>query len=72
MSIFDALADDRVAIAAPVDRGVGADLDVVLDDDTPDLGDLHVAGRARDIAEAVLPEADPGMQHDAVADQGSG
>ena len=52
-----ALADDRVAIAAAVDGGVGADLDVVLDDDAADLDDLDVAGGAGHEAEAVLAEA---------------
>ena len=38
-----ALADHRVRQRAPVDRGVGADLHVVADDDAADLGHLHAA-----------------------------
>ena len=64
-----ALADHRVADRAAVDRGVGADLDVVLDDDAADLRDLAVAARAQQIAEAVLTDAAAGMDDDAVADQ---
>ncbi len=55
---------------AAVDRGVGADLDVVLDDHPADLRHLGVAAGAHHVAEPVL--ADPGARmHDhAVAHQG--
>ena len=42
---FRAFADDRVLERAPVDALIGADLDVVLDDDTADLRHLEVAAR---------------------------
>ena len=64
-----ALADHRVAAGATVDTGVGADLDVVLDDDPADLRDLHVPLGAHRETEAVLPNAGAGMDDDAVADQ---
>ena len=65
-----ALADDGVADRAAVDRGVGADLDVVLDDDAADLRHLRDARAAPGtIAEAVLADARAGMDDDAVADQ---
>ena len=64
------LADHRVAARAAVDRGVGADLDVVLDDDAADLRHLQVALRAHGEAEAVLADAHAGMEDDAVADEG--
>src|SRR5262249_5604478 len=38
-------ADDRVAIGAAVDADAGADLDIVLDDDPPDLGHFQMSLR---------------------------
>ena len=64
-----ALADDGVAGRAAIDRGVGADLDVVLNDDSPGLRNFLVAARRRQIAEAVLADARAGMDDHAVADQ---
>ena len=63
------LPDHGVADGAAVDGGIGADLDVVLDDDAADLRNLAVAAGARQIAEAILPDAHAGMDDDAVADQ---
>ena len=63
------LADHRVAVGAAVDRRVGADLDVVLDDDAADLRDLGMASRTHGKAETVLADAHTGMDDDAVADQ---
>jgi hypothetical protein len=63
------LAHHRVAIGAAVDGGVGADLDVVLDDDAADLGDLHVPARSHGKAEAVLADARSRVDDHAVADQ---
>ncbi len=64
-----AFADHGVADAAAVDHRAGTDLDVVLDDHTPDLRDFEVAIGAHEIAEAVLPDAAARMNDDAVADQ---
>ncbi len=41
-----ALADDRIAGRAAVDRGVGADFDVVLNDDAPGLRNFLMASAA--------------------------
>ena len=64
------LADDRIARRAAVDRGIGADFDVVLNDDAPGLRDLLMASRRRQITETVLADANAGMDDNAVADQG--
>ena len=48
-----AFTDHRIAGSAAVDSGVRTDLDVVLDDDAPDLRDFLVTLRRRQIAEAV-------------------
>ena len=65
-----ALADHGVADRAAVDRGVGADLDVVLDDDAPDLRDL-ADGRSRPCTKPKpsCPMLAAGMHDHAVADQ---
>src|ERR1039457_3820905 len=64
-----ALADHRVANGAAVDRGAGADLDIVLDDDAPELRHLEVASRAQHVAEAILADLAARMNDDPVADQ---
>ena len=64
-----ALADDGVAGRAAVDRDVGADFHVVLNDDAADLRDFPMALRRRQIAEPVLADAGAGMDDHAVADQ---
>ena len=51
---------------------VGADLDVVLDDDAADLRHLEVPLRPHGEAEAVLPDAHARMQDHAVADKRMG
>ena len=67
---LSAFADHRIAGGATVDGRVGADFDVVLNDDAPGLWDLLMTARRRQITEAVLPDADAGMDDDgAVADQ---
>ena len=50
----------------------GADLHVVLDDDTADLRHLRMSRRPHHEAETVLADADAGMDDDAVADQRMG
>src|SRR5664279_2127164 len=64
-----ALADHGVANGPAVNRGAGADFDVVLDDDAPDLRHLEVAGAAHDVAEAILTDLAAGVDNDPVADQ---
>src|SRR6202020_2658411 len=64
------LADDRIARRAAVDRGVSADLDLVLNNDAPGLRNLLVTARRRQITEPILTNANAGMNNNAVADQG--
>ena len=64
-----ALADDRIAGRAAIDRRVGADFHVVLDDDAPGLRNFLMPLRTRQIAEAVLADTGAGMDDDAIADQ---
>src|SRR5262249_30131403 len=54
---LSSFADDRVLECAPVDRGVGPYLHVVLDDHPPNLRHLQVAARTHGEAEAILPDA---------------
>ena len=51
-----AFADHGVADGAAVDRGAGPDLDVILDDDAPDLRDLEVTLAPHHKAEAILTD----------------
>ena len=64
-------ADDRVVDAAAIDRRVGADLDVVVDDAPADVRNLLVSALREDVAEAIA--ADPGarVRDDAIADLGA-
>src|SRR6202021_1562905 len=61
-------ADHGVADAAAIDRGAGADFDIVLDDHAAGLRNL-LPPAAFDITEPVLPDAAPRMDHHAIADQ---
>src|SRR5262249_4538362 len=63
-------ADDGVANRAPVDRAVGPDLDVILDDDPPDLRNLVGAAGATGKTETVLPDGAARMDDYPIADQG--
>src|SRR4029453_12635278 len=58
-----------VADGPAVDGGIGADFDIVLDDDPSDLGNLVGAFGATDKAEAILPDRAAGMNDHAIADQ---
>src|SRR5262249_19654191 len=51
------VADDRVRPGAAVDRRIGADLDIIADDDAAELRHAHMAGRIGREAEAVLADA---------------
>ncbi len=60
--------DARLADGGTIDGGVGAELDVVFDDDCRDLGDLLVrAVAAADEAVPVAADDDAVLQHDAIA-----
>ena len=43
---FGALAHDRIAESAAIDRRIRADFDIVLDDDAAELRNFEVARRA--------------------------
>src|SRR5688500_10762234 len=64
---LDALLDHRVVERAAVDRGVGADLDVVADAHAADLRDLDPAALVGRDAEAVGADDRPGMHHDSLS-----
>src|SRR4030095_6644614 len=67
---FGALAYDRVAQAATVNGGAGADLDIVLDQHTARLRQLQMPFRPKkNEAVAVLADAAAGMDQHVVADQ---
>src|SRR6185437_2043716 len=66
---FGALADDGVADSATIDGCAGADFNIVLDDDTPDLRDLQMSSGTHQEAEAVLTDLAARMDGDAIADQ---
>ena len=65
-------ADDGVAQSAAVDLGARSDLDVVVNDDTPDLRDLDMLLAVGDVAEAVLADMTAGVNHHPVSDMGVG
>ena len=61
---FGALADHGVAQRAPVDRRIGADLDIVLNDHAADLRHFQVALPTHGEAEPVLADGDAGVESD--------
>lgn len=63
-----AIPDDRVAAAAAIDRAVGADLDIVADDDIAELRHLQMTVRACDESKAVLSNLRARMDDDPIAD----
>src|SRR5262249_33530324 len=63
------LADHGVADRPAVDGGTGADLDVVLNDDAPDLRNLKMPACPHQKAEPVLPDAAARMDDHPVSDQ---
>jgi hypothetical protein len=63
-----AAADPRVAQRAAIDRGVGADLDVVGDPHAPDLVRLgEAAALLARVAESAAADHDAGLQNHAIA-----
>src|SRR5882672_6381693 len=62
------LAHARAAGGGTIDRGVGADLDVVPDHDIPDLGHLVVAPLIERVAETVAAHHDAAVENAAAAD----
>ena len=66
-----ARADDCVVDAATIDGRVRADLDVVLDDATSDVRDLHMGSAALHVAESIRCDARAGVDHHPVANHGT-
>ena len=65
---FYSFGDHRVVERAAIDRGVGADLDVVANFDDAGLREFPVAAFALRVAEAVGADDGAGVDFDAVAD----
>lgn len=65
---FGALADDCGAEGRAIDGGIGADLDVVANDDVADLKNFAVAAFVENVAVAVGADDGSGVDDDAVAD----
>ena len=65
---FRALADDGGAERAAVNGGIGADLDIVVDDDVAELKHFPVAALVEHIAEAVRADDRAGVDGDAMAE----
>src|SRR5437879_2269722 len=65
---FRALPNHGGPQRAAVNGGIGADLDVVVDDDVPELEHFPVAALVQHVAETVRPDYRAGMDGDAVAD----
>src|SRR3954451_7344267 len=65
---FRAFADHSVEERAAINCGVGADLDVVLNDDTADLRHLRVRLVAEREAETILTDLHASVQNGAIAD----
>src|SRR5690349_1132191 len=69
---LDALFEHRIVDRAAIDRGVGADLDVVADAYGADLRNLDPAALFLGDAEAVGADHGTGMDDDARADRATG
>src|SRR5262249_37837132 len=66
---YRARTDHGVVSGAAVDRRIGADIDIVPDQHTPQLWDLDRRLRVRSESEPVLADPNARMQHDPRADQ---
>jgi hypothetical protein len=64
---FRSAADNRASQGCPVDRSIGADLDVVFDLDDSDLGDLDAFVAFPRVTEAVTADHHTGMQDNAIS-----
>src|SRR5690606_13547337 len=65
------LADHRVAERAAIDGGAGPDLHAVLDDHSPELGNLAMPVGAQLKPEAFGPDDHAGLEDDVIADIGA-
>src|SRR5665809_100053 len=69
---FSPLADYGVLQSPPVDRGVSADFDRILNSHAANLRQFEVAGLAHGKPESVLTDRHAGVDSDIIADQGMG
>ena len=69
---FRSRPDHRVGAAAAVDGSVGADLDIILDQDAAQLRNLEVPVRAGRKPKPVLADAGAGMNGNPLADKATG
>src|SRR5690606_33996944 len=65
------LPDHRVTERATIDRGIRADLDIVLDDRPAELRDLAIGRAVGEPAEPLGADARSGLDDDVVADMGA-
>ena len=63
---FRAFTDSRVARGTAIDRRIGADLDIVLNNDAAELRHLGRARLARHVPKAILANSYTRMQQDAI------
>src|SRR5690606_17931634 len=63
-----AFADNRIGQRATIDRGIGANFDIVLNDHAANLRIFHQAGWSGQKAEPILANLNTGMENDAVTD----
>ena len=64
-----ARADHGIGSGTAVDRRIGADLDIVADDDTAELRNLEMAFASHGVAEAILADPRAGVDRHPIADQ---
>ena len=70
LSILVPAANDRRPKRAPVNRHVGPDFHVVVDDDQADLRHFAMDARVKHVAESIRADHRPGMNADALANLG--
>ena len=56
--------DDRIVPGSTINRGIGADIDIISDQDPPKLRDFYRAFGVRRKPEPGLADSHPRMQHD--------
>jgi len=64
---FCTVTDDGIAESAAVDGTVGADFDIVFDENAANLGDFVMNAAVGGIAETILADYGAGMDNDAIA-----
>src|SRR5690606_3508099 len=66
---FCAFADNRVIQRTAINRGIGANFDIVLNDDAAKLGNLLQTGRTRNITETILSNPDTRMERNVITNE---